>query len=65
MRKILAKELKIKFIETLSEVDNFSYEEGNPFLVKIGSKRYFIFLKNLSPAYFKNSPDVTSKRKNE
>ena len=59
MRKILAKELKIKFIETLSEVDNFSYEEGNPFLVKIGSKRYFIFLKNLSPAYFKNSPDVT------
>lgn len=59
MRKILAKELKIKFIETLSELDNFSYEEGNPFLIKIGSKRYFVFLKNLSPAYFKNSPDVT------
>jgi hypothetical protein len=59
MRKILAKELKIKFIETLNELDNFSYEEGNPFLIKIGSKRYFIFLKNLSPAYFKNSPDVT------
>jgi hypothetical protein len=59
MRKILAKELKIKFIETLSDLENFSYEEGNPFLIKIGTKRYYIFLKNLSPAYFKNSPDVT------
>lgn len=59
MRKILAKELKIKFIETLSVLEGFSYGDGNPFLVKINSKRYYIFLKNLSPAYFKNSPDVT------
>jgi hypothetical protein len=59
MRKILAKELKIKFIETLSDLEKFSYEDGNPFLIKIGTKRFFIFLKNLSPAYFKNSPDVT------
>jgi hypothetical protein len=59
MRKILAKELKLKFIETLSDLKNFSYEDGNPFLIKIGTKRFFIFLKNLSPAYFKNSPDVT------
>lgn len=59
MRNILAKELKIRFIETLNEVDGFSYEDGNPFLIKIGAKRFFVFLKNLSPAYFKNSPDVT------
>lgn len=59
MKKILAKELKIKFVEILNDLDNFNYEEGNPFLIKIGAKRYFIFLKNLSPAYFKNSPDVT------
>lgn len=59
MRKILAKELKMKFIETLSLIEGFSYEEGNPFLIKINSKQYFIFLKNISPAYFKNSPDVT------
>jgi hypothetical protein len=59
MRKILAKDLKIKFIETLSGLENFSYEDGNPFLIKINSERYYIFLKNLSPAYFKNSPDVT------
>lgn len=59
MRNILAKELKIKFIEALNEVDDFSYEDGNPFLIKIGEIKYFIFLKNLSPAYFINSPDVT------
>jgi hypothetical protein len=59
MRKILAKDLKIKFIETLSDLEKFSYEDGNPFLIKIGAKRFFVFLKNLSPAYFKNSPDVT------
>lgn len=59
MRKLIAKELKIKFIETLNELDEFSYEEGNPFLINIGQKKYFVFLKNLSPAYFKASPDVT------
>jgi hypothetical protein len=59
MRKLFAKDLKIKFIETLNQLDEFSYEEGNPFLIKIGTEKYFVFLKNLSPAYFKNSPDVT------
>ena len=59
MKKVLAKELKIKFVETLNKLGNFSYEDGNPFLIKIGSKQYFIFLKNLSPAFFKRSPDVT------
>jgi hypothetical protein len=59
MRKILAKELKIKFVETLSDIDDFNYEDGNPFLIRIYDKQFFIFLKNLSPAYFKNSPDIT------
>lgn len=59
MKKLIAKDLKIKFIETLNELDGFTYEEGNPFLIKLGLAKYFIFLKNLSPAYFKNSPDVT------
>ena len=30
MRNILAKELKIKFVETLSGIDGFIYENGNP-----------------------------------
>lgn len=59
MRNILAKELKIKFVETLDHIISFSYDEGNPFLIKIYEKKYFVFLKNLSPAYFKKSPDVT------
>ena len=58
MKKLIAKDLKIKFIETLNGLEGFSYEEGNPFLIRIGIKPYFIFLKNLSSAYFKNSPDV-------
>jgi hypothetical protein len=59
MRNILTKELKIKFVETLNNIESFSYEDGNPFLIKIYDQKYFIFLKNLSHAYFKNSPDVT------
>jgi hypothetical protein len=59
MRNILAKELKIKFVETLNDIKSYSYDEGNPFLIKIYEQKYFVFLKNLSPAYFKNSPDIT------
>jgi len=59
MRNILAKELKIKFVETLNDIEGFSYGENNPFLIKIYEQKYFVFLKNLSPAYFKKSPDVT------
>ena len=42
MRNILAKELKIKFVETLSGIDGFSYEDGNPFLIKIYDKPFII-----------------------
>lgn len=59
MRQILPKELKIKFVETLSELEGFSYETNNPFLVKIGDKSYFVFLKNLSSAAYKKYPDNT------
>ncbi len=59
MKRLIAKDLKIKFVETLGKIERFSYEEGNPFLIKIGNAQYYIFLKNLSSAYFKNSPDIT------
>lgn len=59
MRNILAKELKIKFVETLSGIDGFSYEDGNPFLIKIYDRPFFVFLKNLSSACFPKSPDIT------
>ena len=59
MGRLIAKELKLVFIENLMGIDDFSYEAGNPFLIRIKKKEYFVFIKNLSPAYFKNSPDVT------
>ena len=51
MKQLYKKELKIKFVEILNQIDDFSYEDGNPFFIALGKKRYFIFLKNLSPAY--------------
>ena len=59
MRNILPKELKIKFLERLNELEGFNYGEGNPFLADINNKPYYVFLKNISPAFFKHSPDVT------
>ena len=59
MKKILAKELKLKFVEILSKIPSFSYKDGNPFMISIHGSEYFVFLKNTSPAYFVNSPDVT------
>lgn len=59
MKNILAKDLKLKFVEVLNEISSFKYYEGNPFLIRIYGNDFYVFLKNLSPAYFKNSPDVT------
>lgn len=59
MKKILAKELKLKFVETLLAQNDFKYEEGNPFQINLAGNKYYVFLKNLSPAYFANSPDIT------
>jgi len=59
MKNIHAKELKIKFVESLSNSEGFDYDEENPFLAKIYGANYYIYLKNLSPAYLKSSPDVT------
>lgn len=59
MRNIDSKELKLKFVEALSELDSFTYEVGNPFLIQLGLKEYFIFLKNISSASFPKYPDVT------
>lgn len=59
MRNIGKRELKLKFVEVLNQTDGFIYEDGNPFLINIENVKYFLFLKNISSAYFKKSPDVT------
>ncbi|MFK7949679.1 MAG: hypothetical protein AB8G11_18955 [Saprospiraceae bacterium] len=60
MKKLQAQELKNRFIEILSNHNTkFSYEKGNPFLLKINTKSYYIFLKNISSAAFKKYPNKT------
>jgi hypothetical protein len=58
MKKLPAKELKDLFC---SSIDGFEVmcEEGNPFLFKKGEFRCYVFLKNISPAYFVNRPNIT------
>lgn len=60
MKKLQAQELKNRFIEILSNHNkNFDCEKGNPFLLKIKSESYYVFLKNISSAYFKKYPNKT------
>jgi hypothetical protein len=59
MTKLFSKDLKLKFIEPFKNETGYTFGEGNPFLIKIKNKKYYIYLKNLTPAYFKNLPDIT------
>jgi hypothetical protein len=55
--KISATELKKKFIYTFKNERIFSYEHGNPFLIKYKGKEFHVFLKNISSAYYEKYPD--------
>lgn len=57
--KISAIELKNKFTNSFSREKEFKYEEGNPFLIYFEGKHYYVFLKNISPAYYPKYPDIT------
>ncbi len=59
MAKLFSKDLKLKFIEPFKNETGYTFGEGNPFLIKLKNKKYYIYLKNLTPAYFKNLPDIT------
>ncbi len=63
MTKLLPrKELKTKFMDEFSKIDNCIFDkkqEKNPFLIEIDTNPYFIFLKNISPAAFKGSKNIT------
>lgn len=59
MKKLNASDLKEKFIKELVKEGNFTYDYGNPFLITQGINQFHVFIKNLSPAYFKNLPDIT------
>ena len=38
---------------------SFNYDEGNPFLMTFERKECYVFLKNISPAYYPKYPDIT------
>lgn len=58
MKKIPAKELKELFCSSVTGTDVVC-GVGNPFFLKIGEFCCYIFLKNISPAYFVNQPNIT------
>jgi len=53
--------LKNYFLESINQYFINTNKSTNPFLIKsiLSGAEYYIFLKNISPAYFKNSPDIT------
>lgn len=57
-KKISRYTLQQIFIESLEDCDSFKIIDGlNPFHIKLNGKELYIYIKNLSPAYFTN-PDV-------
>jgi hypothetical protein len=58
IKKISRYTLQQIFIESLKECDSFKIIDGlNPFHITLNGKELYIYIKNLSPAYFTN-PDV-------
>ncbi|WP_316788861.1 hypothetical protein [Pedobacter frigoris] len=59
MTDLSRKNLKSIFISSLKCEFEYKQTDLNPFTIKITGIDYFIFLKYLTPAYFKDSPDVS------
>jgi len=59
MQKLYPAELKEHFITAMADLAGFKYSEGNPFTISVYTTPYLIYLRNLSPAYFSGSPDIT------
>lgn len=58
IKKISRYSLQQIFIESLEDCDSFKIIDGlNPFHIILNGKELYIYIKNLSPAYFSN-PDV-------
>jgi hypothetical protein len=60
MEKIYPETLKQLMVEVLENSPKFSYISGTqPFLMSFDDKGYYVYVKNLSSAYFKERPDTT------
>jgi hypothetical protein len=58
MRKLPKKELKELFVLQVAKVGG-TCGKDNPFILKKGDFKCYVFLKNISPAYYKKYPDIT------
>jgi len=59
MLKLYPKQLRERFITALGGTSEVQMGEGNPFRLKIADSDFIVFIKSLSPGYFKESPDVS------
>jgi hypothetical protein len=60
IEKIYPETLRQLMVEVLETSPNFSYISGTqPFLMQFKNKEYYVYVKNLSSAYFKERPDTT------
>lgn len=60
MKKLLAPILKERMLEVLAQAPMFSCDDNiMPFLVTLGDARFYLYVKNISSAYFSKSPDIT------
>lgn len=58
MKKLPKKELKKLFVTAVAK-DGGVCADSNPFILKLRDARCQVFIKNISPAYYKNYPDIT------
>jgi len=60
IEKIYPETLRQLLVEVLENSPKFSYISGvQPFLMSFDGKEYYVYVKNLSSAYFKERPDTT------
>ena len=61
MIKVAAPDLKSLIIKTIKcqNISNLKIGDGNPFYIAIEKDEFLFFLKNISPAYFKDNIDIT------
>ena len=52
--KISSKDLQAFFLDALSGVEYTLLKGLNPFLLDINQEKYYVYIKNLSSAYFTN-----------
>ena len=58
--KIYPSQLKDLFIEVFSQSNSFVHISGSmPFLMEVAGRKYYVYIKNISSAYFKDRPDTT------